>query len=678
MAARFKGSPLGFFRRAGVLAILAAAPSGPAAADPADTQPAGLGPWIIDQMQGDAVVDIAHYPGCAPDPGRADAWGNDKCSVGPGFLQKLLTGDGKSGMPQHGLHLAHATITGDLDLSDDDIGESVDLEDSVVHGSIRLSDSRLHRLLKCGHCDVDGAVAGMNLVAESGVSFDRNSEIDGGAEFSDAVIHGDLDFATTTLYNGFTAFNLRVDDDLLLSDDPPPKGRALIVGDVQIGDSQIGGSLILKNQEIARFTGKDSKPAGGGLYVRGTLIEGSLRAEPVLIKGDVDLYDSVVNDTVGFDNAEIDGAFTGENLHTQGALFLRSGRVLGAINLSDSRLDRGLVLDLSTISQLDLTLAQLEELRLDGTKWQCPDVTDAKPKPLTWTLGDASWLGFSCDASGTQTFRSLPNINLRNAHILGFPTAPLSWPPRIDARGFTFDRLGGSDDEPGETSRRQWLDWLERDPSPNTQRYVQVADVLAAEGDRDTADYLLYAARVRDRDQAWRDLIHPGRTMKEALRNGEAVTAHGNRSFAHRLLRWLFLMLGWGIGYGIGLYSFFALLPLVFLTLVGTVTLYFSPRLREAPILVMRADADGRLAALRARSLAAGFIWRAGASFQKVLPLIEYYAPFKAFLDNPKPEAGQRRNLTGTQAAIFSVLSILGWVLGGFVAAAVSGLTQKG
>ena len=50
-------------------------------------------------------------------------------------------------------------------------------------------------------------------------------------------------------------------------------------------------------------------------------------------------------------------------------------------------------------------------------------------------------------------------------------------------------------------------------------------------------------------------------------------------------------------------------------------------------------------------------------------------------MDNeaPRPtDADQRRNLSPAQVVIFAMISISGWVLSGFLAAAVTGLTQKG
>ena len=66
-----------------------------------------------------------------------------------------------------------------------------------------------------------------------------------------------------------------------------------------------------------------------------------------------------------------------------------------------------------------------------------------------------------------------------------------------------------------------------------------------------------------------------------------------------------------------------------------------------------------------------GPIWCFGASLARLLPVIEINKEFTAFFDDPK-----RKRLTGWQSFIFSVIGIVGFVLGAILVAAVSGLTQ--
>ncbi len=67
-----------------------------------------------------------------------------------------------------------------------------------------------------------------------------------------------------------------------------------------------------------------------------------------------------------------------------------------------------------------------------------------------------------------------------------------------------------------------------------------------------------------------------------------------------------------------------------------------------------------------------GFFWCFGASLARLLPVIEINKEFSAFFDDP-----ERKRLTGWQSFVFSVIGIVGFVLGVILIAAVSGLTQS-
>jgi hypothetical protein len=66
------------------------------------------------------------------------------------------------------------------------------------------------------------------------------------------------------------------------------------------------------------------------------------------------------------------------------------------------------------------------------------------------------------------------------------------------------------------------------------------------------------------------------------------------------------------------------------------------------------------------------FIWCLGASLSRLLPVIEINKEFSDFFNDP-----ERKRLTGFQSAVFSIIGIIGFVLGAVLVAAVSGLTQN-
>jgi hypothetical protein len=171
-------------------------------------------------------------------------------------------------------------------------------------------------------------------------------------------------------------------------------------------------------------------------------------------------------------------------------------------------------------------------------------------------------------------------------------------------------------------STGEWIDWLARDRTFSPQPYTQLSSILAAAGHRVTADDIQVAGRERERNEAWRQ-HHP---------------LYG---------AWL-TTLSYGLGYGIGLYTFSVLAWVVGFTGLGAGVLWYSPNAR-----------------------AQGYLWRFGASLHRLLPIAELSKQFKDFFDDPA-------NRGRYQCIYFAVHALAGWALGLFLFAAMAGLTQKG
>jgi hypothetical protein len=224
-------------------------------------------------------------------------------------------------------------------------------------------------------------------------------------------------------------------------------------------------------------------------------------------------------------------------------------------------------------------------------------------------------------------------LRLRNVQAGALQDSATSWPPTLDLEGFHYDRLGGLRDTGADDMRNrsaeQWSDLLRRDPTFSTQPYVQLASVLTAAGHRDAAERIQYAGRDRERQ----------------------VTCARSDRWQCVWLTSLWLV----AGYGIGLYSFRVAYWVLGLTVLGALVLATSRNAR-----------------------ACGWLWMFGASLHRLLPVIGLYKGFSNFFDNPAAAPGERRNLNRTQVAFFACLAIAGWVLGGFLIAALGGLFPKG
>ena len=68
-----------------------------------------------------------------------------------------------------------------------------------------------------------------------------------------------------------------------------------------------------------------------------------------------------------------------------------------------------------------------------------------------------------------------------------------------------------------------------------------------------------------------------------------------------------------------------------------------------------------------------GLIWSAGASLDRLLPILELNPEFKDFFNDP-----DRKRLRGWQLIVFAVIGALGWLLSLFLVGALTGLTQSG
>jgi hypothetical protein len=219
------------------------------------------------------------------------------------------------------------------------------------------------------------------------------------------------------------------------------------------------------------------------------------------------------------------------------------------------------------------------------------------------------------------------DLILINTRIANLSDEENAWPSEGHLRldGFSFGRLGGFEIDTGREMRRRgmswWDNWARRDPAYSPTPYEQLAAALVAAGDRDAADEIRFLGRVRQRqtDMNW-----------------------GSRIFSG--------ILQYGAGFGIGGYTFRVLYWVILISIAGAVYLWTC---------VPAAHTHGP-------------IWCLGASLARLLPVIEVNKEFTDFFNDP-----DRKRLTGWQSFVFSLVGLVGWVLGLVLLAAISGLTQK-
>jgi hypothetical protein len=221
---------------------------------------------------------------------------------------------------------------------------------------------------------------------------------------------------------------------------------------------------------------------------------------------------------------------------------------------------------------------------------------------------------------------------LRNTRVTRLMDSMMAWPAQgsLYLGGFRFTYLGGfaadndcrsgTEDEMRGRGMDWWDSWVRRDPTNSPTPYEQLAAALTAAGDRSSADEIRYLGRVRARE-------------------GE------------RGATWIFSgFLQYAAGFGIGDRTFRVIYWVLAISICGSFYLWKAvPAARKH-----------------------GFLWCLGASLSRLLPVIELNKEFSDFFNDP-----ERARLTSWQVFVFSTFSIIGFVLGAILVAAVSGLTQK-
>jgi hypothetical protein len=284
------------------------------------------------------------------------------------------------------------------------------------------------------------------------------------------------------------------------------------------------------------------------------------------------------------------------------------------------------------------------DVRLDGSRWAtCMDATDIRVGGTLY-LGDAdlhqvnltsatigrdlsllSWIGKE------PRWQPGARLSLRNATADAVHDSEAAWPNTLDLEGFAFRRTAshGFATKPLPARDIESLkSWLARDPAASAQPHVQLARVLQEAGQIAKANDILFAARKRERAEAWRR--------------------------GHRWKATLLWLLEMTMGYGLGPKHF-------------SRALWWVAGFVLAGVAVLHLDQQwyGHALAAKSKTLA----WMLFASLDAMLPIVSLDSSFVA--------AVPAKLVAIWSKAFFWVQGLVGWALGAFLAAGLAGLTQR-
>ena len=563
------------------------------------------------------------------------------------------------------LSLTGATVTGKLGMNGLQVGQGLFLQGSAEQparfAAVDLMNANVRGQLSLTGATVTGKL-GMNSL-QVGQSLFLQGSAEQPARFAEvdltgAEIKGQLSLDGATVTDKLGMNSLQVGQSLLLRGSAEQPAR---FAEVDLTGADVKGQLVLDGATVTGKLGMNGLQVGQGLFMRGSAEQPARFAEVELtgaeIKGELSLIGATVTGKLGMTGLQVGADLlmmsTAEQPATFAEVNFTGGRVGRAFRLAGASFERTVTLDRTSIGTdldvnslhpfgcerdgrgltasmqfvnvggtLDLHGAAIHKLDLSGSK-----ITgELRLRAITWSAEDA-------------------RLVLRNARAAVLDDDAAQWPRRMELEldGFSYDRVKGTgESEEMALGRREWCElridgWLERDLTYTPQPYEQFAEVLRKAGEPSKVAAVLYAGRERARRHERERYVaqRPRRAGQRVMRRERPHLPvwYGSRHAGLTLLKWT-------TGYGLGLRYFRCLWWIAGLTLLGTV--------------VVSVDATH---INFARSLV--------YSFQKLLPSFAKIEEFP-------------RVRLGTFARwYFYAHQLAGYVLAGFLAAGLAGLTQK-
>ena len=641
-------------RRQARLAVVLAALSAPAAAQPSAPAPCGDGAcspaeqWVTGTVFAGHEADLDMFVQQHPGAGK---------TLRPSFLRALLlSGSEKPLVVAQGITIQNADICeaeaadpgqdyclalplrsvaarhGDawagpfaapLDLRDIRFGGALEIRRSNFHADVRLGGAYFEQVLDLDESLFEGDIDAYRLRA------------DGGVTMVDAYVAGNLE--ADGLRTGGTAnfFATRIAGAIHLR-------GAHIGNDLDFGRIAVNGPFRLKADPVPRSSVELPRSA-------------------------VDISNAWIAGQVYMTGAQVPaGNVDFSGVGVDGSVWMETATDLGChLTLERAQINKDLLLGAGHFRQLDLTGARIgREFRMENggreTRWQRLDPVRCGDRPVPSPNDPPAPTAYSW-------------MTLRNAQISAIRDTQRAWPECLTLTGLTYDRppfdtsgharaatdrppvalacpyvpdglaalpTGGlmcrdamaaaeADESLEPRGIDWWCNWLQRDPQRTVQAYVQLASALNGVGDGADADRVRFAMREFERDRS-----------------------HG--TWTKQVADTLAMVF---VGFGIGVYTLVALAWTAAIVLAAA--MFLARRLAR-----LRRDATVNADKLADKS----FVWCLFASLQTILPLVTLSKEIDDFLHTPlvdgRPET---RPLYGRTELWFAGVAVAGLVLSGFL-----------
>jgi hypothetical protein len=346
--------------------------------------------WV--QIVGDRVADLGKNCGQTLAPQVAAGWDQSCRNVPAKWLVNLLANPKMADwLPQHGIRMIGANITGPLDLADTDIKPEFWLLASRIEGRVNLYDSHWHRVLSLRGTAIAGDLLAERLRSDSSVLIGHRARIDGVADLSGAKISGNLDFGGivpvgrapveglsvggalnlnsvdvggTLFLNASSKFGGEVNlDSANIRSEVDMDGSAFR-GPIEASSIVVGGGLFLRKPAVVdlRLSLAGAK-IGGNLEMTGSIFGGAVNLNRVTVGGTLFLNDSPkfggevnlvaanIGSAVDMDGSAFQGPIEASAIVVVGDLFLRKPAVVGGLlSLASARIGGNLTLEGSVFS----------------------------------------------------------------------------------------------------------------------------------------------------------------------------------------------------------------------------------------------------------------------------------------------------------------------------------------